>query len=101
MLSLTRGLVLGAKLYSGSCMSRGCLPVMMSTSMDLPAPLGPTIAKCSPSRVSKSTGSAIRHSGIRVTPFSMLIILCMMMCVMSQSFVILVLLRLTKSFHPL
>ena len=39
--------------------------------------------------------------GQPVTPFSMLIILCMMMCVMSQSFVILVLLRLTKSFHPL
>src|SRR5574344_2022141 len=62
----------------------------ISTSIDLPPPLGPTIAMCSPSHSSKSTGSAIRHSGILVTPFSILIIFCIYKFLILNSFLVLI-----------
>ena len=56
MLSEMYSLVDGAKSYLMLSPSSGCLPVMMSTNIDLPPPLGPVIAMFSPSRSSKFTG---------------------------------------------
>ena len=56
MLSEMYSLVDGAKSYLILSPKSGCLPVMMSTNIDLPPPLGPVIAMFSPSRSSKFTG---------------------------------------------